>query len=633
MAIRSCWLRFAAAVLSTIPMAGQSAGYLITEFFDDTQLQEIRLAMQPNDWQALKDHYLDNTYYPCDFSWKGVSIANIGIRSRGTGSRSPIKPALGLDFTRYVKAQRFLDMKALVLRNFATDASLLHEWLAQQLFDQMGLPFSRVVHVKVYVNGDYAGLYLAVEPFDDRYSRVHFGEETGFLYEAQGAIDFHFGYLGADPTLYVPDVFDAKTKGSDDSKLVDFIRAINQTSDAAFRQEMSRYLDLGAFVTHVAIDQFTGDWDSVLADFGASNFYLYRRNVDGKWLFLTWDKDMSFSAADRSIWANTDKDALMRRALAQPELKQRFLEALWQLSNITGVKGEALVAGVDRILPTIKQAAMDDPNRICALEDTLVRCSWVEAQASIDFLYTVLKARPSAVRKEVLDAGYDPSAAAYPIYSGSIVNPASQEPRLSPGSLGSIFLEGIAGDEEWAGGFPLPREMQGASLNAGSGKSPLVLVNPSRIVFQLPAETPCGPTPIQAEQRGVRSETFYVDARPSAPGVFAVTHADGSLVAEESPARPGEILVAWGAGFGPAAGAVTAEPGPENPLTLLSQPVTALLGGQDAPIWWAGLAPGLAGMQQIIFRVPDSLPNTGSAPLVFLMNGEPGASYNLKVPK
>ena len=36
-------------------------------FFDDTVLHEIRLTINPKDWQALGIHYLDNTYYTCDF--------------------------------------------------------------------------------------------------------------------------------------------------------------------------------------------------------------------------------------------------------------------------------------------------------------------------------------------------------------------------------------------------------------------------------------------------------------------------------------------------------------------------------------------------------------------------------------
>ena len=48
---------------------------------------------QLGDWASLKEHYLDNTYYPCDFRWHDQTVRNIGIRSRGTGSRSGVKPA------------------------------------------------------------------------------------------------------------------------------------------------------------------------------------------------------------------------------------------------------------------------------------------------------------------------------------------------------------------------------------------------------------------------------------------------------------------------------------------------------------------------------------------------------------
>ena len=34
-------------------------------FFDDTVLHDIRLSINTRDWESLKVHYLDNTYYPC----------------------------------------------------------------------------------------------------------------------------------------------------------------------------------------------------------------------------------------------------------------------------------------------------------------------------------------------------------------------------------------------------------------------------------------------------------------------------------------------------------------------------------------------------------------------------------------
>src|SRR6187549_3831577 len=55
-------------------------------FFDDTVVHDIYLTINSRDWQSLKDHYLDNTYYAVDFKWRDQTVRNSGIRSRGTGS-------------------------------------------------------------------------------------------------------------------------------------------------------------------------------------------------------------------------------------------------------------------------------------------------------------------------------------------------------------------------------------------------------------------------------------------------------------------------------------------------------------------------------------------------------------------
>src|SRR5207253_10899658 len=128
-------------------------------FFDDTVVHEIYLAINSKDWQSLQEHYLDNTYYPSDFKWRDQSIHNIGIRSRGTGSRSGVKPGLRIDFDRYVTGQTFLGLKSFVLRNNTQDASNMHERLSMQLFKRVGLPASREAHTKLFINNAYGGLY------------------------------------------------------------------------------------------------------------------------------------------------------------------------------------------------------------------------------------------------------------------------------------------------------------------------------------------------------------------------------------------------------------------------------------------------------------------------------------------
>ena len=77
-------------LLTALPVSGQS----IRDFFNDEQLQEFSIRMDPADWQTLKEKYLEDTYYRCEVTWRGMVLPNAGIRSRGTGSRTPYKPAL-----------------------------------------------------------------------------------------------------------------------------------------------------------------------------------------------------------------------------------------------------------------------------------------------------------------------------------------------------------------------------------------------------------------------------------------------------------------------------------------------------------------------------------------------------------
>src|SRR5437868_6116831 len=67
-------------------------------FFDDSVLHDLFITINSRDWSSLKAHFLENTYYPSDFKWNDITVRNIGIRSRGTGSRSGVKPGLRVDF-------------------------------------------------------------------------------------------------------------------------------------------------------------------------------------------------------------------------------------------------------------------------------------------------------------------------------------------------------------------------------------------------------------------------------------------------------------------------------------------------------------------------------------------------------
>ena len=136
----------------------------------------------PEDWSESPTHYLQNTWYLAELYWRGLTAANIGVRSRGLGSRSSVKPGLTVKFNRYVD-QQFLGLTELVLDNSLQDPSFLRERLSMLLFRRMGIAAPREAYVRLYVNDEYAGLYSMVEAIDSQFLMRNFGEESGTLHE------------------------------------------------------------------------------------------------------------------------------------------------------------------------------------------------------------------------------------------------------------------------------------------------------------------------------------------------------------------------------------------------------------------------------------------------------------------
>ena len=68
------------------------------DLFAPATLNDLQVFMNTRDVQQLRDTYLENTYYQADIEWRGVRVRSVAIRSRGFGTRNPVKPGFGIDF-------------------------------------------------------------------------------------------------------------------------------------------------------------------------------------------------------------------------------------------------------------------------------------------------------------------------------------------------------------------------------------------------------------------------------------------------------------------------------------------------------------------------------------------------------
>jgi spore coat protein CotH len=318
-------------------------------FFDDTVLNDIYITINSRDWSSLKEHYLENTYYPSDFKWKDTTVRNIGIRSRGTGSRSGVKPGLRVDFDRYTTDLKFLGLKSVILRNNTQDATGMRERISMLMFRRLGVIAEREAHARLYINNAYSGLYTIVESIDKTFLKKQLNENDGHLYEfafdnsaSVANTPFNFGYPGPDPALYAPRPFKPETLEDDPQGevLERLFWTINVAGDAIWRTAMQEYLDLKKFIRHLGIENFLAEQDGLTGDYGPNNFYFYRFQNTTKFMFLPWDKSNTFwESPSYSILRNIEdgpeakRNQLVLRALRDTELRELYLNTLLEAAD------------------------------------------------------------------------------------------------------------------------------------------------------------------------------------------------------------------------------------------------------------------------------------------------------------
>ena len=319
-------------------MAAEAAAQEMDEFFDDGVVHEIRLTINSKDWTALKTNFKENIYYPCSLQWRGVNVTNVGIRSRGLGSRSGTKPGLRVDIDRYAADQTFVGLKSFVLDNLVQDPSMLRERVAMAFFRRMGFPAPREAHARLFVNNQFVGMYAIVEAIDKGFLSRSFGQDSegkvendGYLFEYKFTEDYRFQYRGSDLGEYhffEPKTNENKADAQIWGPIEDLIQAMNESPDSTFVRDMSDYLDLGLFAKHIAVEAFLAEDDGILGYAGLNNFYFYRFEHTKRSQFLPWDKDNTFHSIDFPIMKGVNENVLARRTLNVGDYRDRYLETL-----------------------------------------------------------------------------------------------------------------------------------------------------------------------------------------------------------------------------------------------------------------------------------------------------------------
>jgi len=210
--------------------------------------------------------------------------------------------------------------------------------------------------------------------------------------------------------------------------------------------------------------------------------------------------------------------------------------------------------------------------------------------------------------------------------AGGVVSGASFQPGIVPGSWVTIKGTGLSpvASDTWDNaivGGKLPTSLQGVSVSMGSKDAYVYFISPGQINVQAP-DIGTGPAPVTVKTPGGTSLAVTANVTAQAPAFFqwpgsqavATRNSDGSLAvkngtfagATTAAAKPGDVLILWGTGFGPTTPPVAA--GIQVPADkLYSVTATVKIGTTDVQVFGAALSPGYAGLYQIAIQVPAAM--------------------------
>lgn len=365
--------RLLQAVLVCLAVLAPSAVQAQTtdDLFNRRTLQRVDLQLHSSDWTKLQDNFTSNTYYPADFVWNGQTVYNVGIRSRGRGSRNQHKPGLKVDFGEYSTGQKFLGLKSLVLDNLSQDPSGIHETISMKFYARLGIPAPREAHVRLYVRDEYIGVYALIESVDKQMLARVFGaigndtQNDGWLYEFVWQEDWRFTDLGTDlrdiKPRFVATTHESKSDEDKYRPIQELITLANQTPGDRFIEVIGPRFDIPGFIRFVAAQAYLGDTDGFLGAFGINNFYIYRLENQTRHVMTAWDSDNTFWGSLFPITPD-DTNVLMQKLMRIPQYNALWYAELARANAMAEADGW-LDTEIIRNVQLIETAMREDPNK------------------------------------------------------------------------------------------------------------------------------------------------------------------------------------------------------------------------------------------------------------------------------
>lgn len=158
--------------------------------FDTKQVMQVNILMDEAEWADMLENASAEEYYACDVEINGERFYRVGIRPKGNTSLSSIvsdpttdRYSFKLEFDQYVDGQTCFGLDKLILNNNYADATNMKEALIYDMFQYIGADAPLYNYAAISVNGEYWGVYLALEAVEESFLLRNYGVGSGALYK------------------------------------------------------------------------------------------------------------------------------------------------------------------------------------------------------------------------------------------------------------------------------------------------------------------------------------------------------------------------------------------------------------------------------------------------------------------
>lgn len=272
------------------------------QLFDKKTLADIRITLPQKNWPDLLDsmRLYGNGMLTGTATIDGKKYENVGVRYRGNNSyqkgvkRNPYQ--IKLDYvTPEQNHQGYTNIK---LSSALRDPSLVREVLYSEIAGKY-IPMPQAGYAKLYINGEYIGLFVNLEPVEGKFLTEHFGSDKGMLFKAgldykkdapQGCKQNIVGSLEYEENL---DCYQSNFEMLSDrgwAELQELTKALN-TGEL---RNVEHMLDIDRTLWMLALNNVMVNLSSYTGA-TSTNYYLYKDD-NGHFQFIPWDLNLAFGS-------------------------------------------------------------------------------------------------------------------------------------------------------------------------------------------------------------------------------------------------------------------------------------------------------------------------------------------------